>query len=320
MASHATLGTRAHLLAAARDFLAARGVMEVDVPALIVDTVTDPHIEALRVCSSAMPGDGQFLHTSPEFAMKRLLAAGSPDIYFLGKVYRDGERGRRHQPEFTMLEWYRRGFDLAAMIDETCELVCTLAAAAGTKTGTGRHLTYQAAFLAATGLDPLAAETTALREAARRHIGQPVPALGEERSAWLDLLMSHVVIPALPRGELTVISQFPAAQAALARLAPRDPRVAERFEVYWAGLELANGYRELTEAEEQRRRFEADRRLRQAAGRPDVRPDPALLAALGSGLPDCCGVALGFDRLLMVVLGLDDICQAVSFPLGAPAT
>jgi lysyl-tRNA synthetase class 2 len=314
-ATLAVLAARAAMLAAARSFFAARNVQEADVPALVPHGVTDPQIASLRVSTAARPGAPLYLHSSPELALKRLLAAGSPDLYFLGKVYRDGERGRHHQPEFTLIEWYRRGMDLGAIIAETNELLCTLASVAGNPPALCEQWRFRDAFAEATGLDPLTASLTGLRDCAGDHLGELPGGLGEDRNAWLDLLMSHVVIPALPREGLTVVTHYPAAQAALARLDPTDATVAERFEVFWRGLELANGYRELTDVAEQGRRFATDREARRAADRPDVEPDPAFLAALGAGLPDCCGVALGFDRVVMLSLGLAHIEQAVSFPL-----
>lgn len=309
------LAARADMLAAAREFFRAVGVQEVDIPALGPSTVTDPNIESLQVLAQALPGRTLFLHTSPEFAMKRLLAAGSPDIYQLGKVYRDGECGRYHQPEFTMVEWYRRGIDLPAMAGETCALIRTLAATTGDAPETGRVLRYRDAFLELAGIDPLTAGPEQLRECAADSLDGPLPELGAERDAWLDLLLSQVLAPRLPADKLTVLTHYPASQAALARLDPGDPAVAERFEVFWRGVELANGYRELTDPGQQRRRFEADRERRKAARLPDVEADETLLAALAEGLPDCCGVAVGFDRILMLSLHRESLDEVVSFPI-----
>lgn len=303
------------MLTAAREFFRALNVLEVDIPALAPTTVTDPHIASLQVESGSLPGKRLFLHTSPEFGMKRLLAAGSPDIYQLGKVYRDGERGRHHQPEFTLLEWYRRDFDLPAMAAETCALIRTLAAVAGIPPEVAPNLSYRDAFMQHAGLDPLTAGVTELQNCAERLAGSAPPALADVRDDWLDLLLSQVVAPRLPADALTVLSHYPASQAALARLAPADDRVAERFEVFWRGVELANGYRELNDAAEQQRRFAADCERRRVLGLPAVEPDSALLDALAAGLPDCCGVAVGFDRVAMLGIGCDRLEDVVSFPV-----
>lgn len=324
-ATLATLHQRARLLAETRSFFAARGLLEVETPALVRHAVTDPHLANLRLSTAA--GLPLYLHTSPEFHMKRLLAAGAPDIWQLCKVFRDGEAGRHHQPEFTLLEWYRRGFSLEALVDETCALVTALAraaesAGAGPLLGPGppaRH-TYAGLFTAALGLDPLTASVDDLAACARRELGPGLTAelrsaLGSERTLWLDLLMSHAVSARLAQTDLAVVTGFPAAQAALARLDPQDARIAERFEVFCRGIEVANGYHELADASEQARRFAVDNEFRARLGRPVVAPDADLLAALGHGLPDCSGVAVGFDRVVMILLGLPELQKAVSFPV-----
>jgi len=312
------LATRAKMLAAARAFFAARGVMEVETPVIADAGVTDPNIESVRCSLAGSPRVPMYLRSSPEYCMKRLLAAGSPDIYEISRVFRDSELGSRHQPEFTMAEWYRRDLSLAGMVRETCDFIGALGAAAGVATENVSQWRYRELFLAATGLDPLLASAQDLRACAdERLAGQLdtglVTALGEDIAGWLDLLMSHLVIPGLPDPGLLVITHFPACQAALARLNPDEPDEAERFEVFRGGLELANGYRELRDADEQRRRFAADQRRRAAAGQPAMEPDRALLAALAAGLPDCCGVAVGFDRVVMSYLQLDELSQATAF-------
>ena len=300
---------------AARDFFRALAIQEVDLPALVSHAVTDAQIDSLQVTTPGQPSSIGYLHTSPEYGMKRLLAAGSPDIYQLGKVYRAGETGRLHQPEFTMIEWYRRGIALDDMAAETCALIRALAASAGDPPPVGRALRYADAFKEHVGIDPINASTSALQRQATSLLGAGVPELGDDRDAWLDLLLSQVLAPRLPREALTVLSHYPASQAALARLHPQDNRLAERFEIFWRGVELANGYRELRDPDEQRARFERDRSIRRKQGRQDVEPDPALLAALSAGLPDCCGVAVGFDRLLMLALNRDRLTDVISFPL-----
>lgn len=317
-ASIDTLRLRAGALQAVRDFFAARGVLEVETPLLVRHAVSDPQLANLPSALGVRPGLPCFLHTSPEYHMKRLLAAGAPDIYQLGKVFRDGELGRRHRPEFTLVEWYRHGQGFDASIGETCELIASIGRQLGRDIPSPRRLSYRELFLEHAGLDPLEASLPEIRHRAQALVPGGVSAslengLGERRTAWLDLLLVQVVEPALRTGGLVVVGHYPAAQASLARLHPDDPRVAERFEVYLDGMELANGYHELSDAGEQRRRFADDRAERRLLGLPDVEPDELLLAALDAGLPDCCGVALGFDRLLMACLGLADIAAVVAF-------
>lgn len=322
-ASLEVLHRRANLLRETRRYFARRDVLEVETPVLTPAGTTDPNISNVRCRLAALPEQDFYLHTSPEYAMKRLLAAGSPDIYQICKVFRNRELGSQHQPEFTMIEWYRLNITLEDMIDETCALIQRLfeSAAPGDTGDDGlgppARYQYRTAFRDATGLDPLSAETIDLQQCAARLTDSITPEfasqLGVDASAWVDFLMSHVVIPGLPDKKLVVVHAYPADQAALARLDPDDPRFAERFEVFYAGLELANGYRELLDAEEQQRRFEADRARRAAAGSENIPVDNALLAALDSGLPDCCGVALGFDRIVMSIEKLPTIVQAISF-------
>ena len=323
-AALATLRQRAQLLGATRDFFTGRGLLEEDTPALVRHAVTDPHLENIQVSTSG--STPLFLHTSPEFHMKRLLAAGAPDIWQLGKVFRDSEAGRHHEPEFTLLEWYRHGYTLARLADETCELLAVLAKVAegaGAAPTLSReppvHWTYAGLFQETLGVDPLTAPLTNIQACAREILGSQLDPnlswdLGDEASLWLDLLMSHVVSKRLAGTGIAVVTGYPAAQAALARLNPEDQRVAERFEIFCGGIEVANGYRELTDAAEQHRRFSEDRAFRARLGRRDVAPDSHLLAALESGLPDCAGVAVGFDRVVMVLLGLGTLQEAISFP------
>lgn len=313
------LRARAELLRLARAFFTDRGLLEVETPVLGEFGVTDPNIAGVEVRLDAPSNARRFLQTSPEYAMKRLLAAGSPDIWQICRVFRNGESGRRHRPEFTMIEWYRLGWSLDAIIAETCELIVALLAmtkpaAANTPVTVHR---YADLFQAATGLDPIDASLDDLRACARDLVAglADAQALGDLRQNWLDLLMSHVVQSSLPASGLSVVRQYPAEQAALARLDPEDARYAERFEILMNGLELANGYHELTDATEQRVRFAADRRRRAAAGLPDVAEDALLLGALDHGLPDCSGVSVGFDRVLMCALGAESIDDVVSFPV-----
>ena len=302
---------RAALLARAREYFAAHDVLEVDTPSLSFSAVSDPAIESLRVDASLAAGRPLYLCTSPEFAMKRLLAAGYPDIYQIGRVYRDNEAGRRHQPEFTLAEWYRRDFDLDAIVDDTLGFLSATLDRPGLRDAAMRF-SYRELFVDVTGVDPLtvACETLAEISGADARLRE---ALADDRDAWLDLVLSLVVVPKLATDRATVISHYPASQASLARLCPQDARFADRFEVFVGDMELANGFVELTDAQEQRRRFEVDLERRRQRGQRIAPLDDALLQALDRGLPECAGVAVGIDRVLMVDLGVDDIRETRTF-------
>lgn len=298
-------------MARLRDFFAARGVLEVETPLLGAGAATDLHLASLavRVHAGAEPRT-LWLQTSPELHMKRLLAAGSGAIWQLAKAFRDGESGGRHNPEFTLLEWYRPGWDHHRLIDEVEELLAALLG-----TGRGERLTYRQAFERHAGVDPFAAPLAALQQSARR-LGIDTGELPADRETWLQLLLATAVEPRLGRaGSPTFLLDFPAEQAALARVRPGEPPVAERFEAFVEGVELANGYHELTDPDEQRRRFANDLAARAARGLPAVPADDRLLGALAHGLPDCAGVALGFDRLVMLALGATRIEEVLAFPL-----
>lgn len=309
-ASLETLRMRARMLARIRAFFAARGVLEVETPLLSQAATTDTHLESLAV---PLARERRYLHTSPEFPMKRLLAAGSGDIYQIAKVFRADEGGRLHNPEFSMLEWYRLGFDHVALMDEV-EALLEDALAGSIELAPTERLSYAQAFERHAGLEPHHADAAACEAAARR-LGVAVEGT-LHRDDWLDLLMGVVVGPALPRDRFTIVYDYPASQAALARLRRREDgvEVAARFEVFWGEVELANGFHELTDAAEQRRRFEADLARRAGAGQPLVPVDERLLAALEAGLPDCAGVALGFDRLVMLAAQATDIGAVLAFP------
>lgn len=312
LAPLALLRQRAAALAHTREFFAARGVLEVDTPLLVNTPVSDPHIHSavVRLAAPGARAPRLYLHTSPEYAMKRLLAAGSGDIYQVCHVVRAGEHGRLHNPEFTLIEWYRIGFSLGALMDEVEELVRALLGPAGSARRRER-LSYRDAFLRELDLDPLSATTEELSRAAvpLGFVGAPA-----HRDELLELLMGARVGPRLGRDALTFVHSYPASQAALARLDPDDSRLARRFELYCEGLELANGFHELAAAPEQRARFEHDRAERRRRALPAVAPDERLLAALASGLPDCAGVALGFDRTLMLATGATAIDGVLAFP------
>ncbi len=312
------LRLRAAALAAAREFFAARDILEVETPHLIGYPVSEPQLANVRCSLSVRPTMPYYLHTSPEYHMKRLLAAGAPDIYQITKVFRDGELGPRHLPEFTLIEWYRRNVTLEQMIGETCDLVTAIGLRLGRHVGPVCRHDYRQLFIRLAGVDPLADDTQSLRQRALTLLPEGsgknlARSLREDRAAWLDLIMIEAIEPALQELGLAVIERYPVEHAALARRYPHDPALAERFEIYLDGFELANGYHELADATEQRARFEADRARRRDLGMPDVPPDAEFLAALEAGLPDCSGVALGFDRLLMACLGRKRIREVVSF-------
>lgn len=306
-ASLQTLRARAELLSRIRTFFAARGVLEVDTPVLSAHGTVDVHIDSMRTA------DGRWLHTSPEFAMKRLLAAGSGPIWQLCHVFRAGDLGRHHNPEFLMLEWYRPGFDHHRLMDEMVALLVTLGVAPAGVVG---RISYREAWRELAGADPFDADPAALGDALARHAPAPEGAAAFDRDAWLDFGMGCVVGPRLGREAPVFVYDFPASQAALARVRRGAPPVAERFELFWKGQELANGFHELGDAAEQRARFEADRARRLAAGRATPEYDARLIEALAAGLPECAGVALGVDRLLMLMLGLPEIAAAMAFDYG----
>ena len=300
-ASLEAIKARAGLLSTVRAFFAARGVLEVDTPQLGRHGVSEPNIQCIPV-----PGHG-YLQSSPEYHMKRLLAAGSGPIYQICKAYRDGEAGARHNPEFTMLEWYRPGFQLDALVNECLALFAGLFPDVPTKRYRFRDL-----FGDVTGLDPLTASDAELLTRAESH-GAPD---GLNKSAAVDYLMATRVEPALPAEQLSVVTDFPGWAAALAQTRPDTDgtEVAVRFEIYYRRLELANGYQELTDAEEQRRRFERDNRLRRAHGLNTMDADPYLLDAIQHGLPACSGVAMGVERLLMAQQSSNRIGDVLTFP------
>ncbi|MDJ0760409.1 MAG: EF-P lysine aminoacylase EpmA [Woeseiaceae bacterium] len=302
---------RAMLLDRTRSYFRDQSVLEVDTPALSSSAVSDPNIKSLSVAGVDDGVARLFLHTSPEFCMKRMLADGYPDIYSICRVFRGGELGRSHQPEFTMVEWYRLEFGLAEIIEDTLRL---LAVALGDRTPTRppAQLTYRQAFIDTVGVDPLTTNTEALAHATTKDEALR-DAIGDDRNAWLDLLFSTTVADSFPGDRLTVVTHFPAGQAALARLDDDDASVAERFEVFSGALELANGYVELTDEIELRARFRSDLDKRAATGSTVPPLDERFLQAMRSGLPACAGVALGFERLHMLYAGTRNIRDVISF-------
>lgn len=295
------------MLAEVRAYFAARHVLEIDCCALVRCPSLDSNIDSIEATVSEK--EAGYLHTSPEFAMKRLLADGIGDIYYLGHVFRKNDLGRFHNPEFTMIEWYRVGVPFDMFIEEACAVIRLFLGPLPM-----RRLSYRDALRTYAGIDPFAPHFDGAAAAKRHGIALSSDTLDWSRDDWLHLLMSHAVEPQLGHGELTVISDYPPSQAALARLIERDGfPVAERFEVYFRGIELSNGYHELTDAIEQRRRFEEESSARQKAGNKSHALDERFLAALDKGLPDCCGVSLGFDRLLMQRLELSSIHEVLPF-------
>ncbi|MCW9698462.1 elongation factor P--(R)-beta-lysine ligase [Avibacterium sp. 20-129] len=310
-ASIQNLLARAKIMAEIRRFFTDRGLLEVETPILSEFGVTDVHLATFST-EFTSPFKHQsktlWLSTSPEYPMKRLLAAGSGAIFQLCKVFRNEETGTKHNPEFTMLEWYRPHFDMYRLINEVDDLLQQILDCAPAES-----MTYQFAFQEYVGLDPLSASREELIAKAKEyHLEQ---AENEERDTLLQFLFSAVVEPNIGQERPVAIYHFPATQAALAQISSEDHRVAERFEFYYKGIELANGFNELTDANEQRHRFEQDNRQREQLGLPIRQLDERFLAALQAGVPNCAGVALGIDRLIMIALGAKNISEVVAFSI-----
>ncbi len=304
-ASRAAVEARAELLRAIRTWFSTHKALEVETPVLSRAGSNDPNIRSFSTDSASK----RFLRTSPEYAMKRLLAAGFRDIYELGRVFRAGEKGRFHNPEFTLLEWYRCGWTYLDLASEVADLIRFC--------GQGQfddwevqRVSYRDIFKLHTGLDPFHCTESDLASVAAERGVHAAP-LGQQE--WLDLLLSQVIEPNLPGETITVIHDFLPEQAALARIRPGDPPVAERFEVYIGQLELANGYQELTDAREQLERFERERSHSRTRGEEAPPVDLDLIEALRHGLPECSGVALGVDRLLMSMLKLEHMDAVLAF-------
>lgn len=305
------LQQRAALNALVRRFFAERDVLEVETPILSVAGNTEPNIDSFHTDFTGHVDAGgrrRWLRTSPEYPLKRLLAAGVGDCYELGRVFRNGEAGGRHNPEFTMLEWYRPCYDMYRLINEVDDLLQQVL-----ECQPAESLSYQQAFQRHLEIDPLSADKAQLREVAAKLDLSNIADTEEDRDTLLQLLFTMGVEPHIGKDRPTFIYHFPATQASLAQISPEDHRVAERFEVYYKGIELANGFHELTDAHEQRLRFEQDNRKRAARGLPQQPIDNNLLAALEAGLPDCSGVALGVDRVVMLALGAESIGEVIAF-------
>lgn len=310
-ASLAALQQRAELMERVRTFFRARGYLEVETPTVSRETVIDRHLDPMELADEF--GVRRFLQTSPELGMKRLLAAwgeNAPPIFQLTRCYRAGEAGDRHNPEFTMVEWYRTGDSLDDAMHFTDVLVHYLL-----ETPPAERLTYQEAFLKYAAIDPLKASLDELQATAAR-VMDSVPESQDptDRDGWLDLILVSAVEPNLGKERPTILHEYPASQAALARLHPDRPEVAERFELYWAGYELANGYRELTNAEELFDRFVRQNELRQRDGKPPLPLPERLMTAQRVGLPDCSGVSLGLDRVVLLALGATSLAEVIALP------
>jgi len=306
------LRLRAHTYATIRGFFSERDVLEVETPILSAAGNTDPNIQSFHTTFSGHVDAGareRWLRTSPEFPLKRLLAAGVGDCYELGRVFRDGEAGGRHNPEFTMLEWYRVGWNHSRLAREVIDLLERLLLQAG-RNFEIVETTYRGLFHDVLGVDALLDPIDVLKKPLA---DANISSEGLERDDWLDLLLTHRIQPEFPRDRITIVSEFPASQCALARIRKSDPPVAERFEAYVGPYEVANGYHELNDAAEQRARFERDNAKRRQRGDAEVPMDERLLAVLGD-MPDCAGVALGVERLLMVLADTDAIADVLAFP------
>jgi len=299
---------RASMLARARRYFEEQGVMPVDTPSLSSTTVSDPQLTSLQL------EDGLYLQTSPESFMKRLLAAGYPDIYSICRVYRGAESGKRHLPEFTMIEWYRHIMGLGEIIDDTTALIAAVLDQPDLKCSVVRR-NYVDVFVETLGVEPMNSSIDALADVADAD-GSLRQSIGDYRDTWLDLILATRIAPTFSNDCLTIVQHYPASQAALSRLCPDNDQVADRFEVFYGALELANGYVELTSADEQAARMDSDLIVRRDLGKTQVPRDTRLLAALESGLPECAGVALGFERLQMTAEHTDDIRNIVTFAEG----
>lgn len=314
-AALSVLQARAAMLDALRAFFAARAVLEVETPLLSGCFGTDPSIEPIGaefVGPGYAKGRQLYLQSSPEFFMKRLLADGSGPIYQVCKAFRNGEAGRLHNPEFSILEWYRPGYDAKALMQETADLVRRLVEQSSLPV---EQHAYADLFADRLGIDVFSVTLDDLKAfASHRHL-LGADSLELDRDGWLNLLMSSLIEAELGHDSLCFVTDYPASQASLARLNPEDSRTARRFELYYQGIELANGFEELADAGEQAERFEHENCQRRSNGQDPMPVDEALLGALESGLPECSGVALGLDRVLMCALGLGDIDQVLSFSL-----
>jgi len=310
------LRVRAALLADIRLFFQQKGVLEVETPLLCHATGTDPHLDFFS-CPFHFPPNDQtlFLQTSPEFAMKRLLAAGSGSIFQICKAFRNAESGRYHNPEFTLLEWYRVGFTLQDLMNEVTELLQSLLTPHLNLTGV-QTVSYSQIFKQKTGLDPLSFNRQVYQRYVELHnLPEAVSICGDDHALWLDIIFSHKIQPDLGQEGICLVHSYPASQASLARINPDNSQVSDRFEVFIHGIELGNGFFELADALEQQQRFEDEIQFRHRYGLANVEKDSLFLAALQSGLPECSGIAIGLDRLIMMLTDSSTIDEVLSFPV-----
>jgi elongation factor P--(R)-beta-lysine ligase len=305
-ATLALIKKRATLLRQIRLFMDNRDILEVDTPVLSHYGISDPYIQSMTTVNASDKKTMLYLHTSPEFCMKRLLSAGSGPIYQITHVFRDEESGKRHQTEFTMLEWYRVDYDYYQLMDELEDLLVEIGLSKP------QRMTYAQAFSETTTLDPHTAKIIQLQELSKHH-GWSTDS--EDRHALLDFIFSEVVIKGIENNKPLIIFDYPECMAALATLKPGSPTVSERFELFINGMEIANGFNELCDDDEQRARFEADLKSRKTKQLVEPAMDINFLAALEAGLPKSAGIAVGIDRLLMVLSGKDDIKEVSTFTL-----
>ncbi len=310
------LRLRAQMLAAIRRFFDERGLLEVETPLLCRATGTDPQLDFFSSQFNLPPHQHNlFLQTSPEFAMKRLLAAGSGSIYQICKAFRNGEAGRFHNPEFTMLEWYRLGYDLPQLMAEVADLLQHLLLPLQPSLML-TQISYQQLFQDSTGLEPFSFDVDSYQAyAVANGFTEAINLCGDDHAVWLDFIFSHCVQPNMANHTIYLVHGYPAIQSSLARLALDDPRISERFEVFVNGVELGNGYFELSDPLEQSARFDREIAYRASQGLPAVCKDELLLDALQSGLPDCSGVAIGLDRLLMIATDSKSIDRVLAFSI-----
>lgn len=307
------LRERATFMRAIRSFFAQREVLEVETPILSTAANTDPHVDPFVTTTRGRDAEGPeslYLHTSPEFFMKRLLAEGSGAIFQLAPVFRAGEISPIHNPEFTLLEWYRPDFTMEELMDEVEELVTNFVDLPSIE-----RLSVAEAFQQSVGIESLYATTAEQLQARAVEMGLPSAAgLKMDWDSWVDYFIVVVVLPRFSHAAL-FLTHYPASQAALARISPDNPNTAERFELILNGVEIANGFRELTDAAEQRSRFQKEMDERAAEGLEPIPMDEQLLAALEKGLPECSGVAVGVDRLMMLSMGKELIGEVLPFPI-----
>jgi len=310
VALHDNLRVRAMILAKIRQFFAERDVMEVETPLMCHATVTDPHVVGIPVLFNRLGCANEtilYLQTSPEYAMKRLLAMQIGPIYQISKAFRQGEVGRIHNPEFTMLEWYRPGFDHSHLMDEVDVFLQTIL-----HTPAADRISYADLFQQYFSINPHVADVEVLSACAKEKM-IPIESNLPDRDAWLNLLWTHYIEPRVGHERPLFLYDFPVSQAALAKIRDEEFPVASRFEVYYKGMELANGFHELQDSAEQLRRFEKDLAQRKQRGQPVIEIDKRFIAALEHGLPDCAGIAMGIDRLVMLALDCKSIAEVITF-------